>query len=156
FELLLRAASSWNVVGALDDSVTRGEPHRLANRGVEVIGVVSADALGDRSFVVGVGYPAGRHAVVERLPAEHAAPALVDPSAVVSMSAYVADGAAVFWNASVSPLVTIGPHSFVSYGATVGHDTQIGAFVSVMPGARLSGDVTIGDGVVIGTGAVVL
>lgn len=150
---VIRRATNWTVVGALDDKPP--EHDRLGGRGVHVVGGMGDCPAGSR-FVLGIGYPAGRLAVAAKLAGVDPCPPLVDPSAVVADTAELGDGTVVFWLAGVSPLARIGDHSFVSYGATVGHDTAIGTFVSVMPGARISGDVTIADGVVVGTGAIVL
>ena len=141
------------MVGCLDD-VDPGEG-RLQRRGVPFLG--GTDAMPeDAAYLIGIGYPPGRRRVAAALRGCPVASAIVDPSAVVSPSAQLGEGTAVFWQAALSPLVVIGVHALVSYGATVGHDTVVGDFASVMPGARLSGDVMVGADAVIGTGAVVL
>lgn len=152
-ELVGRSAPSYAVVGCF------AEPDpghgRLQRQGVPYLGPLS-EVPADLHVLLGVGYPDGRRQVADLLAGRPVPPALVDPAAVVSASAELGEGTAIFWHASVSPLARIGAHVVVSYGATVGHDTAVGDFSSVMPGARLSGDVTVGAGVLIGTGAVVL
>jgi sugar O-acyltransferase (sialic acid O-acetyltransferase NeuD family) len=141
------------------DGAPEAEPaDRFASRHVPHLG--GFDAIPDgATHTLGIGYPAPRQRVTERLHdlgdgAAHGP--LVDPSAVTSPTADLQPGVQVFWLAGVSPLVRLGRHVLVSYGATVGHDTTVGAHSCVMPGARISGDVTIGRGVLIGTGAAVL
>jgi sugar O-acyltransferase (sialic acid O-acetyltransferase NeuD family) len=155
-DLVRRAHPDWTVTGILDDHLERGcEPERFAGRGVTVVGAVSPDALGTAAFALGVGYPHARAKVAARLPSARS-PGIVDPSAVVSASATIGPGAAVFWQTSLSPNVVLGDFAFVSYGATVGHESRIGAYTAIMPGARVSGDVSIGAEVLVGTGAVIL
>jgi sugar O-acyltransferase (sialic acid O-acetyltransferase NeuD family) len=138
--------------GALDDGPT--DRDRLGSREIEVIGGVRELPAGD-TFTFGIGYPEARRRVADLTP-DRPHQALVDPSAVVSSTAELADGVQVFWQAGVSPLCTLGRHVLLSYGATVGHDTTLGAFTCVMPGARISGDVEVGEAVLIGTGAMLL
>jgi sugar O-acyltransferase (sialic acid O-acetyltransferase NeuD family) len=138
--------------GALDDGPVARD--RLGSRGIAISGGVG-DLPADGSFTFGIGYPEPRRRVADLTP-DRPHEALVDPSAVVSPTAELAEGVQVFWQAGVSPLCRLGRHALLSYGATVGHDTTLGAFTCVMPGARLSGDVRIGAGVLVGTGAVVL
>jgi sugar O-acyltransferase (sialic acid O-acetyltransferase NeuD family) len=152
-ELVRRSRPDWEIAGLLVDWAP--DKWRFEGR-AEIVGKIDPADLNGAAYIVGVGYPATRRSLAERMGAASVAPGLVDPSAVVSSSADVGEGAAVFWGASVSPLARIGPHALVSYGATVGHDSSLGAYVSVMPGAHIGGDVTIGDGVLVGAGAVVL
>jgi sugar O-acyltransferase (sialic acid O-acetyltransferase NeuD family) len=149
-EVALRAG--WRCAGTLSDA--EPELDRLTGRGAKALGAVN-DPRADLPWLAAIGYPEARAKVVARLNG-HTTPPLVDPSAVVSPTAELAEGVTVFWLAGLSPLVKVGPHSFVSYGATVGHDTSVGACVSIMPGAHVSGDVTIGDQVLVGSGAVIL
>lgn len=138
--------------GVLDDDATAAQ--RLESRAVPLAGVVE-DLPEQARFTFGIGYPALRTKVAQRLRGDPHGP-LVDPSAVVSPTVKLADGVQVFWQAGVSPLCVLGRHVLVSYGATVGHDSVLDEFTCVMPGARVSGDVSTGAGVLVGTGAVVL
>lgn len=138
--------------GALDDDPLAHD--RLASRGVPVRGGIR-DLPDGATFTLGIGYPQPRVTVTDLVNGKAHGP-LVDPSAVVSPVADLADGVQVFWQAAVSPLAQLGRHTLVSYGATIGHDSVIGDFSMVMPGAHISGDVTIGERTLIGTGATIL
>lgn len=107
------------------------------------------------TFTLGIGYPQPRATVTDLVTGEAHGP-LVDPSAVVSPVADLAEGVQVFWQSAVSPLAQLGtPHARVLRGHDR-HDSVIGDFSTVMPGARISGDVTIGERTLIGTGAIIL
>lgn len=138
--------------GALAD--TSPERDRLGSRRVPILGGVG-DCPDEATWTFGIGYPAPRAKVAGLLSARPHGP-LVDPTAVASPTAELAEGVQIFWQAAVSPLVTIERHALVSYGATIGHDTTIGRFSTIMPGVRISGDASIGQQVLVGTGAVVL
>ncbi len=143
------------VVGILDDEEV--EPRRFVGRGVHQIGAVDDLASIDARYVVCVGFPEGRRALVERIgDTATAADAIVHPKADIGVGVELAPGSVVLGGAHVSPMARLGSHGLVSYGATVGHDTSFGAFVSVMPNAAVSGDVVAGDDVLVGTGACVL
>lgn len=150
FELIRRSRLGWRVVGTIPaPPVTQ---NRLAAWGVPVV-----DHLPDgAAFVLGIGYPVARRRAAGEFPGNRVAPPVCDPTAVVSPSAQMQEGVAVFWQAALSPKVTVGLHSFVGYGAMVGHDAILGSFVAIMPGARISGDSLVEDGATVGSGAVVL
>lgn len=150
---LVHRATDWAVLGVLDDA--RPAEHRLAGRGVALLGGID-DAPAGVAVLLGIGYPAARQTVAERLRHLPTPPAIVDPSAVVSPTVELGEGTCVFWQAGISPLVILGRHVVVSYGVTLGHDARIGDHTVVLPGARVSGDVTVGEGATIGSGSVVL
>ena len=150
---LVRRATAWSVVGAVDDALP--SECRLTVRGVEVLGAVE-NAPADTPVVLALGYPATRRAVAQRLADRRVCPAVVDPTAVVSPDSELGEGTCVFWQAAVSPLATAGRHVLVSYGATIGHDVVLADFATVFPGARISGEVSVGAGATIGSGAVIL
>jgi len=84
-----------------------------------------------------------------------AAPALVDPTAIVASS--VAFGAGAYVNAGciLGAAISIGRHVIVNRGASIGHHGEVGEFASIGPGAVIAGQVRIGPGAMIGAGAVI-
>ncbi len=81
---------------------------------------------------------------------------VVHPSAVLSRSAALGEGAQVMAGCIVQPGARVGANSIVNTHASVDHDCRIGESVHIAPGVTLSGSVEIGDCSHIGTGAVVI
>lgn len=82
--------------------------------------------------------------------------AIIDPSAIVSVSAQIAEGVFVGPRAIINARATIEAAVIVNSGAIVEHDCIIGRGSHVSPGAILCGTVTVGALTHIGAGAVVL
>lgn len=78
---------------------------------------------------------------------------LVHPSAVVSASAVLDEGAQIHMGACVQTRAHIGVNAIVNTGAVVDHDCVIGKSAHVAPGAVLSGGSEVGELALIGTGA---
>lgn len=85
-----------------------------------------------------------------------ALPALIHPSAVVSSSAEIAEGAQVMARAVVQACARLRPHAVVNTAAVIEHDCLVGTGAFVASGAVLGGGVTIGDWAFLGLGAVIL
>jgi len=80
---------------------------------------------------------------------------VVHPSAVISPSARLGQGAFVGPLAVLSTNAIVGDHCIVHLNSSVGHDATIGDYCAILPGARISGTVKIGDRVLIGSNAFV-
>lgn len=80
---------------------------------------------------------------------------VVHPSASVSASAYVSDGAIICRGATVDAVACLEPHAVVNRGATVGHHAVVERFATVGPGAHLAGRAVVGKGATVGMGACV-
>lgn len=78
---------------------------------------------------------------------------LVHTSAVVSPSASIGPGVAVFAQAVVQAGAQLGTASIVNTAATVDHDCMLGDGVHIAPGATLAGGVVVSDGAFVGAGA---
>jgi sugar O-acyltransferase (sialic acid O-acetyltransferase NeuD family) len=81
---------------------------------------------------------------------------VVHPSAILSASAILGEGAQIMAGCVVQTGAEIGANSIVNTRASVDHDCKIGETVHIAPGVTLSGNVRIGDRTHIGTGAVVI
>jgi UDP-perosamine 4-acetyltransferase len=172
---LLEGRDDLTVVGLIDDFA---EHRGRAVRGHAVLGTgEQLDSLrgdGLEGVVLGFGEAGGRCDAVERIRAAGlAVPALVHPSAVLSASAVVGEGAQVLAGAHVGPDAQIGEGALVNTGAIVEHDVVLAPGSVVAPGAVLAGrvalrasalvgagatilpDVVVGEGAVVGAGAVV-
>jgi sugar O-acyltransferase (sialic acid O-acetyltransferase NeuD family) len=141
------------LVVASEAEASAGEPVRSEDWLRQHIGEIDG-------FALGVGVPAARLRIAEKIRAEHPRvpwPTLVHPSAVVDTSVVKIDeGALIAAGAVLTTDISLGAFSMVNFGATIGHDVRIGRGVVINPGANVSGGVTIGDGSLIGAGAVVL
>lgn len=135
------------VVGFYDD----GKPDTalLEGLGVHHLGAVADAAV---PCLIGLGNGQAKEAIATRV---HAAPAVIDPLALVGDDVELGAGAVVFAQATVTTNVRIGRHAHIGRGAAVGHDTAIGDYACVMPLASISGNVVIGDRAFIGTGALI-
>jgi acetyltransferase EpsM len=81
---------------------------------------------------------------------------LVHPTARISRTAHIAEGAIINAGVIVGAHARIGRHAIVNRGALVGHHTTIGDYVTIGPGANIGGSGSIGEATYIGIGAIVL
>lgn len=81
---------------------------------------------------------------------------LVHPTARISRTAEVSEGAIVNAGALIAAHARVGPHVIVNRGALVGHHTTLRDFVTLGPGANIGGCCTIGEQTYVGIGAIVL
>jgi len=146
-------------IAVLDDAPSRVNLARLAALDVRWLGAFQ-DAhrwVDEYSFVIGVGSPAIRAGLVDRLAALGARfETVIDPSARIAESSTLGEGSVVCAGAVISTNVRIGRHVHINPNATVGHDTVLADNVSINPAATISGEVTAGERVLVGAGAVVL
>ncbi|WP_395657303.1 NeuD/PglB/VioB family sugar acetyltransferase [Nocardioides sp.] len=147
----------FNLLGVVDDAPADENLTRLEARGVRYLGGMEGPKFEHVDFVVGIGAPATRRRVAERMLARGARPTtLIHPSATFGSGVTVGDGSVVCAGVRVTTNIHLGQHVHLNINATVGHDSSIGDFVSVNPLASISGDCVIEDEVLIGVGGVVL
>jgi sugar O-acyltransferase (sialic acid O-acetyltransferase NeuD family) len=147
------------VVGLLADvPPSERDGKRLAAISPGVIGRVSdLDRITADAYVIAVGYPLGRRAVLDQIKnASCRAASLVHPAVTRSFGCEIGPGSVVLGPSRLSPFVIIGSHALVSYHVALGHGCRVDDLVSVMPGAIVGGEVTIGRGSLVGSGAVIL
>lgn len=85
-----------------------------------------------------------------------AAPALVDPNAVLASSVRIGDGTFINAGVVIGAASIIGAGVLINRCASVGHHSALGDFVSLGPSATLAGNVHVAAGSMIGAGATVL
>lgn len=95
-----------------------------------------------------------RRDIINRYEA-YGSPVIVAPSAIVSPSATLGKGSALFHRSVVNAATHIGAHCVINTGAIVEHGCTIGSNVFIGPGAIICGGVSIGDDTYIGAGAIV-
>ncbi|MGE0426048.1 MAG: acetyltransferase [Reyranellaceae bacterium] len=116
-----------------------------------------SEALRAVPFLCPLFTPANRRTAVSEalVLGLRAAPALVDPTAIVASSVSVDAGSYVNAGCILGAASRIGRHVIVNRGASVGHHGEVGEFASIGPGAVIAGQVRIGPGAMLGAGAVI-
>lgn len=159
-EAMQSAGAHIAVLGVVDDAPSEANLKRLAERGVAHLGGIDhwlATRAERARFVLGVGSPAVRRRLVERLErAGLSAFSAVHPSAIIGSRTDLGAGVVVCGGAVISTNVRLGRHVHVNPNATIGHDAVLDDYVSVNPAATVSGEVHVGERSLIGAGAVVL
>ena len=144
-------APRWRIPGFVDDATrSLDRPCRADAR--------SADRLREfatADVLVGVGAPAARMKVVERLRAlaDPAFPALVHPRAYLPAGVPVGEGAIVYPGACVEIDARLGAFVIINHNATIGDDTVLADFATVGPGCAIGGNIVVGAGAFLGIGA---
>ncbi|GGR36075.1 acetyltransferase [Deinococcus ruber] len=112
----------------------------------------------DVHVVVGIGAPALRRKVVERIKGlGHTKFAtLIHPSAVIGNRIQMGEGVVICAGVVATTDLMIGNHVLINIVATVAHEDVVGDYVTIAPGANVSGNVTIGEGTDIGTNATII
>ena len=151
-------AAGLEPVAALDDDARR---HGAAFRGLPVLGgralFTTPSLLPAGALLVALGAGAARAEVLALASrAGLALPPLVDPRAIVSPTASVADAAVVLCAASLGPDARVGEGAFVNVAARIQHDVVVGALVTTGPACVLCGGCVVGDRASIGASATVL
>jgi sugar O-acyltransferase (sialic acid O-acetyltransferase NeuD family) len=152
-------ARIFDVIGVVDDAPRDADQSRLFARGFEHLGSVDDWlAKGDNAeYLVAVGNPRTRRALVEKMDSAGLAPAtVVHARAVIGSAGSIGAGTVICGGVQVSTNVRLGRHVQLNPGSIIGHDAVLGDYVSINPTATLSGECRIEDGALIGAGAVVL
>lgn len=79
--------------------------------------------------------------------------AVIHPTANVSATASIGEGAVILAASVVCSGARIGRHAIINIGVMIDHDVQVGAFVHVAPRSALGGGSFVGDNAYIGMGA---
>jgi sugar O-acyltransferase (sialic acid O-acetyltransferase NeuD family) len=107
------------------------------------------------SIVVGVGNPAAKRKIVERLGRRNYV-SIVHPNAVIGRHVAIGEGFIACPGVIVTTDVRIGAFVALNFDLTVGHDATVGDFCTLAPGVHVSGYVRIGDGCDLGAGVAIV
>jgi UDP-perosamine 4-acetyltransferase len=151
----LWAMDAFEVVGLTDP--------RTADQEVLGVPVLGGDeilpgllAQGVTAAVVAIGSNRLRQQIGQNLLAMgFTLPVVVHPSAFISPSATIGQGAVVMVRAVVGTLARIGELAIINTAAVVEHDNLIGQSAHVAPGVTMAGRVRVGDRVLVGVGSAV-
>lgn len=159
-EAMIADGASLEVLGVLDDGPSSTNLERLEARDITYLGALDgwlATRPRDVRFVLGIGDPAVRRMLAEKLESAGLSPfTAIHPSANIGSVPSVADGVVICANAVISTNVRLGRHVHVNPGATIGHDSVLEDYVSVNPAAVISGEVHVAPETLVGASATVL
>ena len=154
--LARECGDNWDVVGILDDNQAM---HGQVLCGVQVLGSVADCAnYPDASFVVAVGSPRTRRALVNKMEScgDIRFATLIHSSVLKSAYVEIGAGSMITAGCILTTQITLGRHVIVNLACTVGHDVVAGDFCTFAPMIAVSGNVNFGDGVEVGTGATII
>lgn len=115
-----------------------------------------APQLNDR-VVIAVGDPNTRCRLDVMLSERQAKfGSVIHPTALVSLSSQLGEGAILAPHVVVTTDVTVGRHTHMNIATTVGHDVTIEDFVTLSSHTDITGGCTLGDFVFLGSGARIL
>lgn len=143
-----RQGKRWRFLGFVDDA---GESRRQSG----FLGPIDWLSGKDLDVLVGLGLPATRRRVVERLQRDAGLrfPALVHPRAYVPDTVPVGRGTIVYPGACIDPDTALGDFVLMNQNATLGHDSVLLDYATLAPGVSIGGTVTVGSGANVGIGA---
>ena len=107
-------------------------------------------------FLIGIGWPQAREAVVPMVGSGLSPFVAVHPAATWEQLSTVGAGAVVGAGTVATTAVSIGSHTHIHANCVLAHDVTLGTFCTVTPGVSISGNVTIGDRVWLGVGSSVM
>ena len=154
--LARECSDKWDITGILDDN-----PAMLGQMfcGIQVIGTI-ADCINypDASFVVAVGSPRTRRAIVDKMQSygDVIFATLIHTSVFKSDYVEIGAGSIITAGCILTTQITLGKHTIVNLACTVGHDVITGDYCTFAPMIAVSGNVTFGDGVEVGTGSSII
>lgn len=146
----------WEPIGFLVDSQYLSETTLC---GVPFLGSIEEwTNFDDASFVVAIGAPRHRKAIVERMQqlGRPKFATLIHPSVNKSSYVSIGPGSMITAGCSLTTQIEVGCHALINLGCTVGHDVTIGDYCTLSPKVAISGNTTIERGVEIGTGATLI
>ncbi|TWK67415.1 acetyltransferase [Bacillus licheniformis] len=154
---LVKERPDTELAGILDDRYAELHVENGLYRGPSAAAEELAWLHPDAKFVLAVGQNSIRQQLYERigLPLDRYA-VLIHPSAVVSGSARIQNGAVVMASSVIQADADVGIHAIVNTGAIVEHDNRIGDYVHLSPGTVLTGGVTVMEGAHLGAGTAVI
>lgn len=154
--LARECTEKWDIIGILDDN-----PAMLGQIfcGIKVLGIIAdCKHFVDANFVVAVGSPRTRRAIVNRIQSygDVSFATLIHSSVLKSDFVEIGAGSIITAGCILTTQIIIGRHAIVNLACTIGHDVVAGDFCTLAPQVAVSGNVVFGDGVEVGTGTTII
>jgi sugar O-acyltransferase (sialic acid O-acetyltransferase NeuD family) len=144
----------WDEIVFVNDFIQEGTVLGLPIR--TFAGLCETYAPSEMGFAVGVGEPASRKKLIEKISsAGYGFISVIDPTARVAPGAKIGSGVVVSYDARIGPETVIGDNSCISAFANVSHNCILGENVFVAAHATLAGACTCGENVFVGMGSMV-
>lgn len=137
----------WNLAGIIADQA----PARDWGQ-VPWLGPYNPSLVQDAFLLLAIGDNGTRKALDAKC-REAVFSTIIHQSAMVSPSASIGEGSALFHGTIVQAGTWVGRHVIMNTAASVDHDCILGDYVHIAPGVRLCGNVHVGEGTLIGVGA---
>ena len=150
-------AKIYSIEGFIDDNAKQGGELKndlpiLGNRSW-----IETNDISSFYFICCIGNPETKAKVVAYLESKKAKfTILIHPSAIVSATATIEEGAIIMAGNILSTKCYIAKHVILNLACTIGHNTLIGKYSTINPGSNISGDVNLEEGVLVGTNATIL
>ena len=148
-----RPSNRFRIAGVVDDYPDK----RREIPNVPFLGhLESAVEKGFRQFIITAGSPLFRKQLFQRLKRfDCTAVTLIHPSAIISPTAKIGEGALICPFSIINSGATVGLNSVVNVHCSVGHGASIGDHCTLSPYSALNGDSQIGEGTFLGTRATI-
>jgi sugar O-acyltransferase (sialic acid O-acetyltransferase NeuD family) len=146
----------WEVAGFVDDAASKIDRSIGGQKVLGTVDKVFESEPRTTYFHCAIGSNEHRLHIARQLTGSgFMAATLVDPSAVVSLSARLGAGCYVAPQVFIGPRAIIGSFVLINTGASLGHDACLGDATQVCPGGRVSGHARMEEGAFLGSNAVV-
>ena len=154
-ETINKISPNWDITGFIDDDeAVWGVNNEIPVRGG---GKILHDLKEPAEVVLGIADTKIKERVYNELSKNKliSFPAIIHPTAIVSGSSAISEGAVIFNFCFISVNTYVGKMSLMSAGSQLAHDSKLGDFCSVMPSVNISGNVTVNERVFIGVQAAI-
>ena len=142
----------WDELVFIDDTKAPGQFHDC--RMMPFDDFTNTFRTDEIEIIIAVGEPASREALYKRVTGKgYRLGILVHPTAVVSPSAVLGQGAVIKDSVSISSGAVIGENVYVNGISLIGHGAVIGAHSQISSHAVIAGNTKIGTGVYVGISA---
>ena len=156
-EMLVRQINEiekrWNLIGFLDDKITRGAQIGES----KVLGPVELiNSYDDIYFVIAIANAQIKEKILEIVDIKSKPATLIHPSVILGKRVVIGDGTIICAGNIITEDIVIGDHVILNLMCTVGHDTTIKNLCSFMPSVNISGEVLVNQSVFMGTGSKII
>tara|TARA_Y100000816_G_scaffold284922_1_gene263889 strand:- start:469 stop:1125 length:657 start_codon:yes stop_codon:yes gene_type:complete len=147
--------SKWDRIIFSDDTIPNDQ-EVYSTKNYSLSSILENFDLNKSSFVIANGDPFNKVKIFDKLK-KHGLKfeKIIDPTAIISHSAKICEGAIICQFASVSCSSIIKQNAFINRAAIIGHDVMIGSSACLSPNVVIGGNSSIGCETFIGTGALI-